>query len=56
MRLCQAGRPACGETTDIPAGSPRAWYLMWPRWSNVTDMAGNMIVYVLIWAAYLMRG
>lgn len=46
----------CETGLKLPAGSPRAWYLMWTRWSNVTDMAGNMIVYALAWTAYLMRG
>lgn len=43
----------CETGLKLPAGSPRAWYLMWTRWSNVTDMAGNMIVYAIVWAAYL---
>jgi len=45
----------CETGLKLPAGSPRAWYLMWTRWSNVTDMAGNIIVYAAVWAVYLLR-
>ena len=42
----------CENALDLTAGSPRAYYLMWTRWSNVTDMAGNIIIYVAAWAVY----
>lgn len=45
----------CETGLKLPAGSPKAWLLMWTRWSNVTDMAGNIIVYAAVWAVYLFR-
>ena len=39
---------------DLTSGSPKAWYLMWIRWSNLTDVAGPILAYAAVWAAYLL--
>ena len=39
----------------LDAGSPKAWLLMWRRWSNLTDVAGPIMAYGAAWAVYLLQ-
>lgn len=43
----------CETGLDLPSGSPRAWYLMWIRWSNLTDVFGPIAAYAIGCAAIL---
>lgn len=43
----------CETGLDLPAGSPRAWYLLWIRWNNLTDVAGPILAHAAGWAIYL---
>ena len=41
----------CENALDLVSGDPRAYYLLWARPSNVTDLIGNPLVYagVMAW-------
>ena len=39
----------------LDAGSPKAWVLMWRRWSNLTDVLGPIAAYGAGWAVYLLQ-
>lgn len=39
----------------LPAGSPRAWIVMWIRWNNLLDVIGPIAAYAAAWAVYLLR-
>lgn len=43
----------CETGLDLPAGSLRAWYLMWIRWKNLLDLVGPILVHAIAWAIYL---
>lgn len=43
----------CETGLRLPAGSPLAWYLMWIRWPNLTDVGGPILAYAIGWAVYL---
>lgn len=36
----------CETGLKLPSGSPKAWYLMWVRWQNLTDVAGPIGAYL----------
>lgn len=41
----------CETALNLSAGDPRAYYLLWTRPSNVTDLIGNPLFYagVMAW-------
>lgn len=43
----------CETGLDLPAGSPKAWLLMWIRWKNLLDLAGPILVHAVAWGIYL---
>ncbi|WP_439605087.1 hypothetical protein [Shinella sp.] len=43
----------CETGLDLPAGSPKAWLLMWIRWKNLLDLVGPILVHAIAWAIYL---
>lgn len=43
----------CETGLDLPAGSPKAWLLMWIRWKNLLDLAGPILVHAIAWGIYL---
>lgn len=45
----------CETGLKLPAGSPKAWLLMWIRWKNLLDLVGPILVHAIGWALYLTR-
>lgn len=45
----------CETGLNLPAGSPKAWFLMWIRWQNLLDLVGPILVHAIAWGVYLYR-
>lgn len=45
----------CETGLKLPAGSPKAWVLMWVRWNNLLDVLGPILAYLVACGIYSMR-